>query len=304
MARIIALPDLHITDPGPATRLDDVLVSQMSLLSWLHDTYKPDGYVAPGDIGDKRRWPNSAAIMFARWLSDVGVPVVADLGQHDLQGHDLTTFNDSSDLAILAAASANLHVLDEGEVLKIKNTTVACVHWGSKTWQKILDADYEMEAEIVTCHAPVTTGDFPGSINPRTLEIEGEGYLVFGDIHKGFKPLKLPANKSITAMAGGVLTPMKRNEAEFDCSAYLIDTTKKKVERIPLWDGVEWEFTDEGSELQDDSYSSEAFLNSLEASIEAIGDGEDTRDYVKTVARKTKAPKHALDLILSELNNG
>lgn len=301
MARLVGLPDLHVADPGPSTRQDNVLETQMEILHWIEDTYRPDAYLAPGDLGDKRRWTNKAAIAFATWLKKVKV-VVGCRGQHDMQSHSVDTFEDSSDLAILAAAASNLYILGDYDSYSLGDgTVIEGIDWGSSKWDKVLEGEFEMKGNILICHAPVTTGDHPGSVNPRSLEIEGEGFIVFGDIHKGFKPLKLPANKKITAMAGGVLTPMKANEAEFECYAYLIDTDDNTVTPIPIWEGREWEFT-ESAEITT-GYSSAEFVESLDASIDSMEKDMDTRDYVRAVAKAADSPDHALRLVLDELNN-
>lgn len=298
MSYFLALPDLHVTDPGPATRTDNVLDTQMRRLYRLLKKYrtKVDGVLIPGDIGDSRRWSNRAWIEFHDWVRAWEVPVVGILGQHDLRAHSLETFREVSHLALLDTALDNFFILtDDNPEITVDGCLITGASFMGKVWERFTDEDEQYRLNgILLAHAPVCDGTWPGAIDVRELDLAGKGFLVFGDIHKGFDPIKLPLNKKIIAMGGGALTPMKRDELEFKSRAFLIDTKHQLVEVIDLRDDKP-EFTEAA---MGEEFESSGFVAALDKYNYLNQNPLTLKEFVTSVAEEMEAPAYTVKRIL------
>jgi len=305
VAKFLIAPDLHTTETGPSSRSDDVLRTQIKVLSHYALKYPDIPLLLPGDVLDKRRQGNTALVRLGKLIRKRKGKTVAVPGQHDLRGHNLDTYCTESDLAVLEGLVGNLKVLGDGESITLDGVKITGYPWGSKAWDDLVEGRTS-HSGIGIVHASVCDSAWPEALDITKTHIKGTGWLFFGDIHKGFLPTRPKGNKNIMCAGGGVLTPMKKNEMAFSCNFFLLDTTAKSIKVLPIpWEDYGVAFHEDVDDYAVSSYVSSHFIEQLKEIPEsAVKDPTDMGKFLKSLAKELGIGKSAVTKLLSEIPDG
>lgn len=283
MPEFILVGDLHLTDRTPSTRVGDLFEDQTKLLEEIASYAKPDSWLLmPGDIGHRRDWSPAVLTWFIDYLSNhFPGRAVCTLGQHDLQDHNVKGYTSQSDVGVLEAAGV-LTVLANGQFIEIPGKNPVRIKgyaWGDVTVTK--NTLNVPRGTIALVHAPVALNKEQGRLPLSSLQIKGEGVILFGDTHAGFDRVDV---SGVACLCPGVLTAMNSAEAYVRSRIYIYSSDKHTLLERTL-KSVTPEFVHNAKPFaQSVTHGYEALLR--EAKEHTISD--DPKAFIATVVKNAK----------------
>lgn len=118
MAKFLFVGDLHLRGNNPRNRIDDY---QAAADTKLHEVLRmaedihADAILIPGDIWDRPEVAIGVLLHYANILKTSPCPIYTTIGNHDIYGYNLSTYERSS-LKLLELLVDKLHVLGASDV--------------------------------------------------------------------------------------------------------------------------------------------------------------------------------------------
>ena len=108
--KILACPDLHLTDKTPVNRIDDYPKTQYDKVCRILN-FDSDVVVLPGDVFDSYKVSHNVVQQYAELFSLLRKSIYVVYGQHDMHYHSLNT--DNSPLKVLESAELVCRLTEE-----------------------------------------------------------------------------------------------------------------------------------------------------------------------------------------------
>ena len=118
MSKFIFVGDLHLRGNNPRNRIDDYQeAADMKLREILRgaDDLNADAILIPGDVWDRPEVAIGVLLHYAKILNTSPCPIYTTIGNHDIYGYNLSTYERSS-LKLLELLVDKLHVLGPSDV--------------------------------------------------------------------------------------------------------------------------------------------------------------------------------------------
>lgn len=300
--RIVYITDLHLRSSTPSSRKDNYLEQTLKVLDWVFryaTRIKATAIVCGGDLGHRWDWKisliNQAATVFKKY----SIPFYTVIGNHDIPGKNYDVLPDTAiyllaKLGIIKLISTDLNTPTTIGRFELHGFNADTPHTENLLAGKISVPDSD-NVKVAVIHAAVGAENTPYCRGIKTLFIPDFDFACFGDIHTGW-----PTFKSLTdciMVNPGAAT--KLTKAEIGRVPKLVilnsDKTFKEV-RLPYF--KDEEMFDLEKLKEEEASIGNQFIISL-ASRETTY--QDPIQYVKTIAKKSKISKPALELLLAEI---
>ena len=234
---ILQIGDLHAAFRKPVNRLDDnyleTIKCKLEQIFTLAEEYEVDVIIQSGDWFDSSEVSNTVVAMMLDLLKDCKVPVGAIFGQHDISGHNSSTFK-RSPLRVLEASGLVAMLEDDGRFFA-NNSNVA--FYGASFGQPVPKVKFEDEYNILVIHDMIGDKElYPGQPLQKPiafLKKYPEYQLVLcGDYHY---PFTAEYKGRWISNAGAVLRKtVGIRDQKLIPGVHLIDTEKGTIKRLEL----------------------------------------------------------------------
>jgi len=234
--KILEIGDLHLSLKKPANRLDDdyigTILGKLDQIHQIAIQKKCDIIVQVGDFFDTSVICDRLKTILIEKLKDWIKPIYAIYGQHDISGHNASTF-ERSPLRVLAAAGC-LTILG-----KSPRTFQSCpvALYGASFGQDVPDPQVEEEFNVLVIHDMI--GDkplFPGHelTRPKSFLKQHPKYdlVLVGDYHYSFQQ---EYRGRWMLNAGAVIRKtISERDQKLIPSVKIFDTESKQIETVAL----------------------------------------------------------------------
>lgn len=197
MSRVLTITDTHIRITKPENRREadwlDVCIGQVEQAFALAEKYECSAVVCSGDLGDSPNWSPKAMVRFIELCKRYPkIPFITTLGQHDVFGHNIDTWKDSS-VGVLEATGI-ITVLRHGQHYLINDDlAVYGFAFGEAETVEFLRGQWHPPVahknrfKLALVHATVGATETMGWAGISNQNLRNVDLASFGDIHDGFE---------------------------------------------------------------------------------------------------------------------
>lgn len=310
MSRVLTLTDPHIRVTKPDGRTDadwlDVCLGQMEQAFAIAKRTECDAILCSGDLGDSPNWSPRAMVGFIKILKDYNIPFITTLGQHDVFGHNIDTWQNTS-VGVLAEAGL-IRVLRRGEYVLIgEEIGVYGFAFGEDETTELLKGTWrapesqQNRFKIALVHAQVGPSESMGWASIAHQNIRNVDLASFGDIHCGFEPYTFKGGAM--AYSTGSLTRSSRADMGRMPMVAVISVTDEwsmDFEDVPDGSDDDVFWTDAASETVGDT--AEAFKKMLATALD-FRDETPAKRVQRVGAEHNYSPRQ-VGLVLERLETG
>lgn len=229
--------DWHICVTTPKSRKDkNYLDTCLSKVEFLLQTAQNENVEAILLAGDMFETPNAtarASVRLQRLLAKYEIPIITNVGNHDVSGGDIASYAEESMLGIVSSAPNSLiTVLTKGESVQVGYATIRGFGYHEPETFKLLEGKMaktgDTNYQIGLIHADVGYNESKGWGSIHNQKIKGVDLALFGHVHVPFdEPFKHKSG-CISFNAGGLMRS-KSDEIHHKPCCYLFEILKSKT---------------------------------------------------------------------------